>query len=166
MRVWMSWSAKSGRRRSRRKLTPAQGEANDSDELPGVSRRARADGYCEGDELGAMSWELLAYALANGLTAALSAWGVIESRRDLAALQGVPRNGRWMVARHQLLRYGLRLVSASVIGMVIFVDVNLAVILLIVDRIVLALTTLSDLLTGAFLRRGVRQYLEEQTTHD
>lgn len=106
-----------------------------------------------------------AYALANGVTAILALWGVLESRRDLEALRELPRNGRWMVARHQLIRYGLRLVSTTVIALAILVDVRLVLWLLILDRAILALTTLSDLLTGAFLRRGIRQQLEADT-HD
>lgn len=109
-----------------------------------------------------MTLELLAYAVANAVVAILAAWGVVESRRDLAALADMPRNGRWMVARHQLLRYGLRLLSSAVLGVLLFVDLRLAIAMLILDRLILAATTLSDLLTGAFLRRGIRQSLEDQ----
>lgn len=98
------------------------------------------------------------------LGAVLSLYGLIEARRDLVALRAVPRNGRWMVARHQLIRYALRLVmyALSTAAALSLAHPELVAWLLVADRIALALTTASDLVTGAFLRRGVREQLNRE----
>lgn len=94
----------------------------------------------------------------------LSVLGVLDASRDLEALRELPRNGRWLVARHQLLRYVLRVAmyGTSVLAMFALGAPELVAWLLIADRILLTATTLSDLLTGAFLRRGIREDLIEQ----
>lgn len=94
---------------------------------------------------------------------ALATWGIRDAILDLNALREIPRNGRWMVARHQLLRYLLRasmgvcFVLAAVVG-----DVDWTIGLLVLSNVLLAVITLSDLATAAFLRRGVRATLEER----
>lgn len=107
---------------------------------------------------------LVAWGVIVALGTVLSLAGLIEARRDLVALREVPRNGRWMIARHQLIRYSLRLVmyALSIAAALLVSQPELVAWLLVADRIVLALTTASDLVTGAFLRRGIRAQLDRQ----
>jgi hypothetical protein len=95
----------------------------------------------------------------------LAAVGIEDARRDLVALREIPRNGRWMVARHQLIRYALRvLICLCFIGAALVNSMVAAIWLLILANVGLALTTLSDLLTAAFLRRQVRRMETERET--
>lgn len=90
----------------------------------------------------------------------LATWGVGVALGDLEALREIPRNGRYLVARHQLIRYVIRVAMSLALVASALVDVGLVVWLLILVNLGLALTTLSDLVTGAFLRRSVRRKLE------
>lgn len=110
-----------------------------------------------------MTSETIAWTVAVSVGTILTIVGIREALRDLDALRELPRNGRWMIARHQLIRYTLRLCmyGTSIAALAVTDNPTLIAWLLIADRIGLALTTSSDLLTGAFLRRGVRQHLEE-----
>lgn len=95
----------------------------------------------------------------------LAFYGLVEARRDLDALRLIPRNGRWMIARHQLVRYGLRLgMYGTSIGAVAVLGVAPDVIpwLLVLDRVLLGMSTASDLITAAFMRRGVRRQVQDE----
>lgn len=112
-----------------------------------------------------MTPELLIWLSTSIVGLLLAIRGVLEATRDLRALRAVtPRNGRWMVARQQLIRYALRIgMSGSFALAAIVGDVRLIVWLLIAGNIGLSLTTASDLVTGAFLRRSIRRQLEATT---
>jgi small-conductance mechanosensitive channel len=99
---------------------------------------------------------------------ALALYGVREAWRDLEALRGIPRNGRWMVARHQLIRYLLRaFICLCFIGAVFVGQMDWATALLVFANIGLLAIALSELTTAAFLRRGIRAKLElEETGND
>lgn len=111
-----------------------------------------------------MTAELAAWIGVVVLGVLLAVLGIIEAGRDLDALRQLPRNGRWMVARHQLIRYHLRLGmwATSILAMFALGAPDLIAWLLILDRVLLVAITSSDLVTGAFLRRGIAQELQRE----
>jgi hypothetical protein len=90
----------------------------------------------------------------------LAALGLLEGWRDMQSLREIPKNGRWMIARHQLLRYSLRAVSFVAFIAAVFAS-DYIVPLLILANLCLLANTASDLVTAAFLRADVRAKLEQ-----
>lgn len=110
-----------------------------------------------------MNVELLIWLASSCAGLLLSIVGMRDAQLDMAALRALPRNGRWMIARHQLIRNALRVgITSAFIGAGLLGG-DWTVTLLIVANIALLATIGSDLATAAFLRAGVRQaYLEER----
>ena len=101
-----------------------------------------------------MNLIVVAWAALSLVAFGVSVAGFADAHRDLAALRGIaPRNGRYLVARHALVRQAIRAAMAVAMLSIAFDQGALFVLVIFALNVGLSLSAWSDLFVGSYLRR-------------